>query len=258
MAEELGRDNTDDRAVDDILAPLNRVEIREIRRWRSRDAGMVWSETAVIKTAVVGAIMEAMEDRQKDITRLLLAWRDGRQEALEQLAPMIYGELHRLAHRYLRDERHKPLETTELVHEAFLRLVGSDLEWHGRRHFYVVAARQMRRILVDLARRRAAQKRQGREREITLREGQVAGGPPVDVLALDEALRELAVFDERKCRVIELSYFTGLAIPAIAESLGVSTATVERDLRTARAWLAKTLRGSAAEGAAGAARGRAG
>jgi RNA polymerase sigma factor (TIGR02999 family) len=186
--------------------------------------------------------MEPVDDGHEDITRLLIAWRQGRPEALDRLTSMVYGELHRLAHHYLRDERRRPLQTTELVHEAFLRLVGSEVEWQGRTHFYVVAARQMRRILVDLARRRAAQRRGGDVREITLVEGEVADDPPVDVLALDEALRDLAAVDQRKCRVIELSYFAGLTIPAIAEGLEISTATVERDLRTARAWLAKTLR----------------
>ncbi|MEO1365869.1 MAG: ECF-type sigma factor, partial [Acidobacteriota bacterium] len=167
---------------------------------------------------------------------------DGDAGALDQLTPMIYGELHRLARHYLRDERQRALQTTELVHEAYLRLVGAEVEWHGRGHFYVVAARQMRRILVDLARRRAALKREAEANEVTLVEGEVAGGPPVDVLALDDALAELATFDERKCRVIELSYFTGLTIPEIGRALGISTATVERDLRTARAWLGKSLK----------------
>lgn len=186
--------------------------------------------------------MATTRDGQEDITQLLAAWQQGRADALDQLAPIIYGELRRLAHHYLRDERRRPLQTTELVHEAFLKLMGSEVEWKGRAHFFVIAARQMRRILVELARRRAAQKRGGAEREITLVEDQVGGTESVDVLALDQALVELASFDERKCRVIELAYFTGLTIPAIAEALDISTATVERDLRTARAWLGKTLR----------------
>ncbi|MEM1177918.1 MAG: sigma-70 family RNA polymerase sigma factor [Acidobacteriota bacterium] len=180
--------------------------------------------------------------RSDDITRLLVAWSDGEAGALDQLTPIIYGELHRLARHYLRDERQRSLQTTELVHEAYLRLVGAEVDWHGRGHFYVVAARQMRRILVDMARRRAALKREAPGHEVTLVEGEVAGGPPVDVLALDEALAELATFDERKCRVIELSYFTGLTIPEISQALDISTATVERDLRTGRAWLGKTLK----------------
>ena len=186
--------------------------------------------------------MQQGAGEQTEITRLLVAWNEGDPDALERLGPLIYGELHRLAHHYSSNEKHRALQTTELVHEAYLRLVGADVAWHGRGHFYVVAARQMRRILVDLSRRRAAQKREGREREITLAEAEVAGGPPPDVVALDAALRELAEFDSRKCQVIELSYFTGLTIPEIADSLGISTATVERDLRTARAWLGKTLR----------------
>ena len=183
-----------------------------------------------------------------DITRLLIAWRDGDPQALDALTPMVYGELHRLARHYLRDERRASLQTTELVHEAYLRLVGAEVDWNGRGHFYVVAARQMRRILVDEARRRATRKRDVGEGEITLDEGRLAGGPSGDVLALDEALAELAQVDERKCRVIEMSYFAGLTIPEIAEALDISTATVERDLRTARAWLAKTLKQEAPGG----------
>ena len=190
--------------------------------------------------------MATTHDERENITRLLVAWRQGESDALDQLVPIIYGELRRLAHHYLRDERDRPLQTTELVHEAFLRLMGAEVEWQGRAHFFVVAARQMRRILVELARRRAAQKRAGGEREITFVEDQVAGTTSADILVLDEALRGLASFDERKCRVIELSYFAGLTIPAIAEALTLSTATVERDLRTARAWLAKTLRRTSA------------
>ncbi len=180
-----------------------------------------------------------------DITRLLVAWREGDANALEQLAPMVYGELQRLARRYLRDERRSSFQATELVHEAYLRLVGAEVEWTDRGHFYVVAARQMRRILVDQSRWRDAKKREHLG-EITLDESRIPGGPSVDVIALDEALAELGQVDERKCRVIELSYFTGLTIPEISAALDISTATVERDLRTARAWLAKTMKQLAA------------
>lgn len=177
-----------------------------------------------------------------DITRLLVAWREGDHDALDRVAPLVYDHLHRLASSYLRDERRRSLQTTELVHEAYLRLVDADVDWDSRRHFYVVAARQMRRVLVDQARRRAAGKRDAGGEPVTLDEAQPAAGPPVDVLALDEALAELATLDERKARVIELSYFAGLTIPEISQTLEISSATVERDLRNARAWLAKSLR----------------
>lgn len=175
-----------------------------------------------------------------DITRLLVAWKDGDSSARDELIPMVYQELRRLARHYLRDERRRSLQTTELVHEAFIRLVDADVDWSCRGHFYVVAARQMRRILVDQARRRGARKRE-LEGEITLDEGRVAADRPMDIVALDEALSELAQKDERKCRVIELSYFTGLTIPEIGSALDISTATVERDLRLARAWLAREM-----------------
>lgn len=177
-----------------------------------------------------------------DITRLLVAWREGDPDALDRVAPLVYDHLHRLASSYLRDERRRSLQTTELVHEAYLRLVDADVDWDSRRHFYVVAARQMRRVLVDQARRRAAGKRDAGGELITLDDAQLAPGPPVDLLALDEALAELTLLDERKARVIELSYFAGLTIPEIAQTLDISSATVERDLRNARAWLAKSLR----------------
>lgn len=182
------------------------------------------------------------------VTRLLLAWRRQDDEAaLEQLTPLVYGELRALARRYMRGERAgHPLQTTALVHEAYLRLVGLDLEWQGRVHFFAVAARLMRRVLVDYARERRAAKRGGGALAVALDEvelaaPELAGGQAVDVIELHDVLERLASFDRRKSQVVELRYFGGLTIDETAGVLEVSNATVERDLRLAKAWLAREL-----------------
>lgn len=190
-----------------------------------------------------------------DVTRLLHAWRAGESDALEQLTPLVYQELRRLAHRYMRGERaDHVLQTTALVHEAYMRLVDLELGFQDRVHFYAVAARLMRRVLVDLARERDAQKRGGDAVVLPLEEalvGDVPGRvPETDILALDLALRELAEFDARKARVVELRFFGGLTIDETAEVLEVGHATVERDLKLAKAWLARHLESATEDGAA--------
>ncbi len=180
-------------------------------------------------------------DEPHDITALLIAWSEGDRQALDALMPAIYAELRRLAGGYLRNESRNPMQTTELVHEAYLRLAGSDVDWRCRSHFFVIAARTMRRLLVDLARQRAALRRGGDARPVTLREADARSPAVVDVLGLDEALRELSTFDARKAKVIELRFFGGLTVIETASALAVSTATIERDLRAAKAWLATTL-----------------
>jgi RNA polymerase sigma factor (TIGR02999 family) len=156
---------------------------------------------------------------------------------------IVYPELHAIAHRQLAKEREgHTFQTTALLHEAYLRLVGADITWEDRRHFYAVAARAMRRVLVDHARARASAKRGGEFKLVTL-ENDVASGPDqaLDLLALDEALRQLATIDERKARAMELHYFGGLSYEDTAKALDVSPATVDRDLRMAKAWLYKQL-----------------
>ncbi len=182
-----------------------------------------------------------MSNTQADITHLLIAWSEGDQEALEALMPVVYAELRRLAGGYLRDESRTLMQTTELVHEAYLRLAGSDVEWRCRGHFFVIAARTMRRLLVDLARRRAAIRHGGEAQRVTLQEIDAGASLGVDILGLDDALKELATFDERKSQVIELRFFGGLTIAETATALELSTATVERDLRAAKAWLQTAL-----------------
>lgn len=184
------------------------------------------------------------------LTDLLTAWSEGDGNALDELTPLIYHEMHRLAHHYLMSENPRRLETTELVNEAFIRLVDNEISWTGRAHFYVVAARTMRRILVDLARRNRATKREGSEREESLWDGDqlrfdlppASGMSTVDLLVLDEALTELRAFDERKGKALELRYFGGLSVAEVARVLEVSVPTVERDLRLAKAWLGQEIR----------------
>ena len=180
------------------------------------------------------------------VTRLLVEWRNGDPEALDRLTPIVYDELRRLARRYMRREaRSDVLQTTALVHEAYLRLVGEDVAWEGRSHFFAVAAKLMRRILVDFARRRQAQKR-GKGEVLSLEEVErrlpgIHDGPDVELLALDAALRRLAEFDDRKSRILELRFFGGLTIEETGRALQISHATVERDFRLAKAWLSDAL-----------------
>lgn len=181
------------------------------------------------------------------VTRLVLAWSDGEDDALDELMPLVYAELRRLASRALsRESPGHTLRTTALVHEAYLRLVGADVDWAGSRHFMRVAARAMRRVLVDHARKRKSEKRGGGAPALDLDtlEGVLpAASPPDDVIDLDEALERLIALEERKGRAVELHYFGGLSYDEVAETLDVSTATVHRDLRLAKAWLYKELRG---------------
>lgn len=177
------------------------------------------------------------------VTRLLRAWRGGDDAALEELTPLVYRDLRRLAGHSLRSERGShTLQATALVHEVFLRLVGADVAWQDRAHFLSVAARAMRRILVDHARSHGRKKRGGDRQRVTLEETAViAPGPRPEILALDQALDRLAQLDERKAGLVELVYFGGLTQREAAEVLGVSIPTVERELRQARAWLRREL-----------------
>jgi RNA polymerase sigma factor (TIGR02999 family) len=178
------------------------------------------------------------------VTELLGRWQAGDDRALEALMPLVYAELRRLARRYLRQERPEhTLQSTALVHEAFIRLVGQDLpELRNRAHFFAVAATLMRQILVDHARSHGARKRGGQTSLLPLELAFVgADVRSRDLLALDDALNGLAALDPRQGRIVELRYFTGLSIEETAEVLGVSPATVKRDWLTARAWLQREI-----------------
>lgn len=182
-----------------------------------------------------------------EISRLLAAWHAGERGAAERLFQVVYGELRRLAAYHMRGERAgHTLQTTALVHEVYLRLAGQDVDWKNRGHFFAVAARAMRRILVDHARRRRAAKRGGGVAPSPLDSVVPAIDPAVDLLDLDAALETLETLDPREARVVELRFFAGLSVPEVALALGVSDATVERDWVTARAWLRRELSGGEA------------
>jgi RNA polymerase sigma factor (TIGR02999 family) len=178
-----------------------------------------------------------------EVTRLLAEWAKGNQDALDDLMPLVYRELRQLAATYLRKERQgHTLQPTALVHEAYLRLVDQKHPtWENRSHFYGVAARLMRQILVDHARRKQADKRAGikvpLEQAVTF-----DGEHSQDLIALDAGLRALEKIDPRKCKAVELRYFGGLATEEIAQLLAVSAVTVRRDLRMAEAWLHREMR----------------
>jgi RNA polymerase sigma factor (TIGR02999 family) len=178
------------------------------------------------------------------ITQLLQAWFEGHAEALDQLMPLVYEELHRAASRYMAGENAgATLQTTELVNEVYLRLVNfPSVNWQNRAHFFAVCSKLMRRILVDIARSRKSLKRGGGENELTFEDGLFVGAAqPPEVLALDEALNRLAAMDPRKCQVVEMRFFGGLSAAEVAEVLHVSEETVQRDWRLAKAWLFRTL-----------------
>jgi RNA polymerase sigma factor (TIGR02999 family) len=184
-----------------------------------------------------------------DLTGLLQAWRAGDPAALDSLLPLVYDALRQIAAQRLRREGSGAvtLQPTALVHEAFLRLVHGDVDWQSRAHFFAVASRIMRNVVIDQARRRRADKRGGDVVRVDLTQGaEAAAGPAaIDVLALDEALSRLEALDARQAKVVELRFFAGLSSEETAAVLDCSLATVVRDWRTARAWLFRELEGSA-------------
>ncbi len=184
-----------------------------------------------------------------DITQMLIDWSNGDREALDRLMPVVYTELRRQAARHLRRERAgHTLQTTDLIHEAYLRLVDQkNVQWQNRAHFFAVAARSMRRILVDHARRRHRAKRGGSGIALPLDEGLVvAAEKSVDLLALDEALTRLAAIDVRQSQIVELRFYGGLTIEETAAVIGVSLTTVKDDLNIAKAWLRREIGGGKA------------
>jgi RNA polymerase sigma-70 factor (ECF subfamily) len=183
------------------------------------------------------------------ITQLLAEWSEGNQSALDELYPLVYDELHRLARRYMsRERKGHTLQTTALINEAYVRLVDQrNVHWANRSHFFAISAQIMRRILIDHARRQAFAKRGGGAQQVSLEEvATVAGVQARDLVRLDEALKCLAEMDPRRSQVVELRYFGGLNNEEIASVLKVSENTVTRDWKMARAWLYQQLSGSAA------------
>lgn len=177
-----------------------------------------------------------------DITRLLNAWADGDRGAFDAVAPMVYEELKSIARQlYSRERASNTLQPTALVHEAYVRLLGVNVEWQDRAHFFALAARMMRRLLVNHANAHVAAKRGGGAARVTLRDEQAAAPSQHDVLELDAALTALAQLDPRKAEVLELSYFGGLDQIAVGKAMGISESTVRREHRLAKIWLRKFM-----------------
>src|SRR5271155_1826268 len=184
------------------------------------------------------------EDQPGQVTELLLHWKQGDEKALRALVPLVYKELRRLAHYHLQSERpDHTLQSTALVHEAYLRLLGSQPpELRDRPHFIAVASRLIRQVLVDYARERGAAKRDGGLRIAAIHLEELPVADDAELLALDEALNDLYRTDERQAKIVDMKFFGGLSSPEVSEVLGLSRATVDRDWATARAWLHRQLR----------------
>lgn len=201
----------------------------------------IWTAAAHVGPGII-----EMSQSSENVTRLLLDWSKGNKEALDRLVPIVYEELRRQASRYLRRERAgHSLQTTALIHEAYIRLVDQrNVHWQNRAHFYGIAAQLMRRILVDHARTRTRAKRGGSGIRVSLDEATtITTSKDVDIVALDEALGRLAEIDQQQSRIVELRFFSGLNVEETAEVLRISPATVKREWRMAKAWLHREIRG---------------
>ena len=179
------------------------------------------------------------------ITKLLREWSDGSREALDELMPLVYNELHKQAARYLRNERkNNTIQTTDLIHEAYIKLIDQPgIQWQSRTQFFAFAAKVMRHILVDRARAKHREKRGGEAVKVALDDATIVLGAEqnIDLMALDEALNHLAKIDEQQVRIVELRYFSGLSLEETAEALKISRATAARDWAVAKAWLHREL-----------------
>jgi len=184
-------------------------------------------------------------EQEQNITILLREWSGGDREAMDGLLPLVYNELHKQARRYLRRERQDhTLQTTALIHEAYMKLIGQkNVEWESRNHFFAIAAKMMRRILVDHARTRHRDKRGGDDVKLQLDQAMnvAVDEQNVDLIALDDALNRLEKLDPQQARVVELRYFSGLSLEETAEALNISRATAARDWAMAKAWLHREL-----------------
>lgn len=180
---------------------------------------------------------------QKEVTRLLIAWGNGNQAAMDELMVLVYDELRRLASRYMRREgQGHTLQTSALVNEAYLRLIDQKkVQWQNRAHFFGVAAQLMRRILVDHARSRSRAKRGGGAQMVSLADHRGVSKEVAEVIALDNALKDLSEMDPRKCQIVEMKFFGGLTNEEVAEVLNVTSRTVEREWRKAKAWLHRAI-----------------
>ena len=203
--------------------------------------------SAIIRLPGIESTQSPYQTRGKmaateQVTQLLLDWNRGNDAALDQLMPIVYDELRRIARRHLKRERRShTLQTSALVNEAYLRLIDQSTAWQNRAHFFGIAAQMMRRILVDHARSHLYAKRGAGARQVSLAEAAVVAGPAGDLIALDDALLSLAEIDPQQSKVVELKFFAGMTTAEIAAVTGCSTATVEREWRAARAWLSVQL-----------------
>lgn len=186
---------------------------------------------------------------REDVTSLLMAWSEGDEQALDKLMPIVYRELHQLAHRFISRERSgHGLQTTALVNEAYLRLLDcSRIRWQDRAHFFAVSAKLMRRILVDEARRQNLKRGRGVEHVPIENAAEIGGTRPIDLVALDDAMNALGQMDPRKMHVVEMRYFGGLSVEETAHVLKISTVTVVRDWNSAKAWLYRQMRANTAD-----------
>ena len=187
-----------------------------------------------------------MTQTPENVTQLLIGWSKGDKEALDKLLPLVYNELHRQAAAYLRRERvGHTLQTTALIHEAYVRLVDQkNVHWQNRAHFFGIAAQLMRRILVDHARTKKRVKRGGSNIRVSFSDATIkTEAQDLDIVALDQALERLARIDEQQSRIVELRFFSGLTVEDTAEVLGISPATVKRDWSMAKAWLHREISG---------------
>jgi len=184
-----------------------------------------------------------------EVTELLIRWGDGNKAALDELMPLVYNELRKLARSYARGERpDHTLNATALVNEAYIRLAGQrSTQWQNRAHFYGIAAQLMRRVLIDHARRKRSDKRGGGEVPIAFEDSMGAPRQPSELLALDDALKSFAAIDERGARIVELRQFGGLSIDEVAEVMHISPATVKREWTAAKAWLKREIEGGVPE-----------
>ena len=209
-------------------------------------AGPAWHTAPANQRGLLG-MAPGEQGASADVTGLLQVWSEGDKRAFDRLIPLVYRELHRMAHRYLaRERKDVSLQPTGLVNEVCLRLLGWDpVHWQNRGHFFGVSAQMMRRVLVDIARRRRAGRRGGgRVVHVSIDDVEVPDEPPdADLEAVDRALEELAARDPRKAQVVELRYFGGMSMEEIAQALGVSLRTVNNDWAFARAWLYRSLSG---------------
>ncbi len=209
-----------------------------------KDARILARPLAAVRYAGNQRLMTTLS--KPNVTELLIEWQQGDREALDRLTPLVYDELRRIAHRYVQMERNgHTLETTALVNEAYLRLVGGQkIDWQNRAHFFAVTAQVMRHILIDHARKRRYVKRGGETQQVSFEEANaMTEVRAAELVALDDALLALAKLDPRKSRVVELRYFGGLSLEETADVLEISMMTVRRDWRAAKAWLYKAVMG---------------